>query len=293
MVTNAKGIICSFLSFVILCGSTSDVSAMKRKLDKLGRSVKRVITEPFKRTDSVSKIAERFEEDAKDNVKDFYDEQHEEEIENIKKANEIAISLALDNLDANAKKDCLWILDYSDKELRLDSIINLCCEFKLIEKKLSLFNSIQDGIAPNTLTSLKEELSQELKDAYFSGFGNNQSLFRRFTSAYTRITDECDSIKDFDERVETKKMLSSVIKLNKYLKNFLKNMGDRYKKANELALVSFVRERSNEEIGSFNMHEGFDNSDRVDRSLPNEELKKIANEYITTIESTSISKIVM
>ena len=293
MVTNIRGIICSFLALTLLCGHASDVQAANKKkgrgIKRIGRSIKK----PFVRVDTVEKLMKNIAEDAEENAEKYYKKEHKKEIDDLIARNNKAIAEALNSLDENARKDVLWILDYSDKELCWDSIINLCCEFKLMEKKLELLNKIQKGLLPESLTDLKDELSEEIKDAYSVGFLDSSSLLYSFTNAYSKITDDFSQINNFNSKTDVKDMYSTVKKLNTYLGSFMKNMISNLKKANDELLTSFMYARAEEEVKSFNENEGFKKGNRMKRSLANEVLRRIGDDHITAMKATKIDNILV
>ena len=292
MVTNIRGIICSFLALALLCGHASDAQAANEKGSKLKR-IKRSIGKPFRRVNTVDKLMKNIAEDAEENAEEYYKKKHKKEIDDLIANNNIAIAKALKSLDENARKDVLWILDYSDKELCWDSIINLCCEFKLMEKKLELLNKIQKGLLPESLTDLKDELSEEIKDAYSVGFLGGSSLLYRFSNTYSKITGDFSQINNFNRETDVKDMYSTVKKLNTYLGSFMKNMISNLKKANEELLTSFMYARAEEEVKSFNENEGFKNGNRMERSLANEVLRRIGDDHITAMKATKIDNILV
>ena len=293
MVTNIRGIICSFLALAMLCGHVSDAQAANKKKGSKFKRIGRSIKKPFIRINTVDKLMKNIAEDAEENAEEYYKKKHKKEIDDLIANNNIAIAKALKSLDENARKDVLWIFDYSDKELCWDSIINLCCEFKLIEKKLELLNKIQTGLLSETLTDLKDELSEEIKDAYSVGFLGGSSLLYRFSNAYSKITGDFSQINNFNRETDVKDMYSTVKKLNTYLGSFMKNMIGNLKKANEELLTSFMYARAEEEVKSFNENEGFKNGNRMERSLANEVLRRIGDDHITAMKATKIDKILV
>lgn len=292
MVTNIRGIICSFLALAVLCGHASDAQAAVKKKSALKR-IGRSIGKPFRRVNTVDKLMKNIAEDAEENAEEYYKKEHKKQIDDLIANNNIAIAEALKSLDENARKDVLWIFDYSDKELCWDSIINLCCEFKLIEKKLELLNKIQTGLLSETLTDLKDELSEEIKDAYSVGFLGGSSLLYRFSNTYSKITGDFSQINNFNRETDVKDMYSTVKKLNTYLGSFMKNMIGNLKKANEELLTSFMYARAEEEVKSFNENEGFNGGNRMERSLANEVLRRIGDDHITAMKATKIDKILV
>ena len=158
----------------------------------------------------------------KRNAKEYYDDTHKEERKIEAEAHKRAIKQAIKNLEANAQIDFLKILDNSDRELKVDSIINICGEFKLIAKKLEFLKNLKDVLIPDSFTALKQELIEELQDVYYTCFQKDNPLFKQYQNAYDKINSKFSSkVDNLDEESTIDEILSIANDINDYLEQYI------------------------------------------------------------------------
>lgn len=275
MVTNAKGILGSFMAFAIISGSISTTQA-----GILDRVMHRNTSA------TMSKSAQR---KMKKNAEQYYKETHKEEKRVQKEAHKQAIKQAIKNLEANAQMDFLKILDNSDRELKLDSVINICGEFKLIEKKLLLLEKIQGLLTPDTLNALKQELLEELQDVYYAGFQMDNPVFKQYQNAYSTINSKFSNrIDNLDEDSNVADMLSIAKELNTNIDKFIKDFIYQYEEANSTALSQLLDARREEEVSKYNKSKGYESNNGFSGGVSDDDIKSLGKEHVNSIRESKI-----
>lgn len=279
MVTNAKGIICSFMAFAMFFGGVSTVHAG--------------VSDIFRKKNTSATMSKSMQRKMKRNSEKYYKETHKEEKRIQKEAHKQAVKQAIKNLEDNAKADFLKILDISDRELRVDSVINICGEFKLIEKKLYLLNKIQGLLTPQTLNDIKQELLEELQDVYYAGFQMDNALFKQYQNVYSKInTKFSNKIDNLDEDSAINDILSVSKDLNSYVDQYINDFIYQYEDANSAALSKLLEARSNEEITKYNKSKGYQGKNVKPGGVSDDDIRNLSNKHINTVRGSKIQAMI-